>query len=61
MALVSVGMATSLDGFIADSRGSASSLYPDLTDLRDLMNEEIERTGAVVMGRRTFEMGDPDS
>jgi dihydrofolate reductase len=25
------------------------------------MNEPIERTGAVVMGRRTFEMGDPDS
>jgi RibD C-terminal domain len=54
MALVSVGMATSLDGFVADSRGSASSLYPDLTDLQgtDLMNEAIERTGPVVMGRR---------
>ena len=25
------------------------------------MNAAIEQTGAVVMGRRTFEMGDPDS
>jgi len=56
-------MTISLDGFVADSRGSASRLYPDLAELRgtDYMNEAIDRTGAVVMGRRTFEMGDPDS
>jgi hypothetical protein len=45
------------------SGGSASRLYPDLADLRgtDYMNAAIEETGAVVMGRRTFDMGDPDS
>jgi dihydrofolate reductase len=25
------------------------------------MEDAIEQTGAVLMGRRTFEMGDPDS
>lgn len=37
--------------------------YPDLADLQgtDYMDAAIEATGAVVMGRRTFEMGDRDS
>jgi dihydrofolate reductase len=63
MATVTAGMTMSLDGFVTDSQGSASRLYPDLADLRDTdyMNEAIEQTGAVLMGRRTFEMGDPDS
>jgi dihydrofolate reductase len=63
MARVIVGMTTSLDGFVADESGSASRLYPDLVALRDTayMNEAIEETGAVLMGKRTFEMGDPDS
>ena len=45
------------------SAGSSSSLYPDLADLggTDYMNAEVEQTGAVLMGRRTFEMGDPDA
>lgn len=56
-------MTVSLDGFVADRHGSASRLYPDLTDLRGTayMNAAIAQTGAVVMGRRTFEMADPDS
>jgi dihydrofolate reductase len=56
-------MTISLDGFVADSDGNASALYPDLAELRgtDYMNSMVEATGAVVMGRRTFEMGDPDS
>jgi dihydrofolate reductase len=60
---VIVGMTTSLDGFVADQSGSASPLYPDLAALRgtDYMNALIDETGAVLMGRRTFEMGDPDS
>jgi dihydrofolate reductase len=60
---VIVGMTTSLDGFVADQSGSASRLYPDLAALRgtDYMNALIDETGAVLMGRRTFEMGDPDS
>jgi dihydrofolate reductase len=60
---VIVGMTTSLDGFAADQSGSASPLYPDLAALRgtDYMNALIDETGAVLMGRRAFEMGDPDS
>ncbi|MGH2699986.1 MAG: dihydrofolate reductase family protein [Actinomycetota bacterium] len=63
MATVIAGMTMSLDGFVADRNGSVGRLYPDLTALRgtSYMNTEIERTGAVLMGRRTFEMGDPDS
>lgn len=62
MARVIVGMTTSLDGFVADESGSASRLYPDLAALRDTpyMEEAIAETGAVLMGRRTFEMADPD-
>lgn len=63
MATVVAGMTTSLDGFVDDSGGSASRLYPDLAALQGTayMSSDIEKTGAVVMGRRTFEMGDPDS
>ena len=63
MATVTAGMTISLDGFVADSDGNASALYPDLADLRGTgyMDKLVEATGAVVMGRRTFEMGDPDS
>jgi dihydrofolate reductase len=63
MATVIAGMTTSLDGFVADPSGSAERLYPDLAALRGTayMNAMIERTGAVLMGRRAFEMGDPDS
>jgi hypothetical protein len=63
MAKVIAGMTISLDGFVADQAGNASPLYPDLAARRgtDYRNALIEETGAVLMGRRTFEMGDPDS
>ena len=63
MAKVIVGMTISLDGFVADQNGNAGRLYPDLAALRDTayMKDIIEETGAVLMGRRTFEMADPDS
>ena len=63
MAKVIVGMTISLDGFVADQNGNAGRLYPDLVALRDTayMQDFIEETGAVLMGRRTFEMADPDS
>jgi dihydrofolate reductase len=63
MAKVVVGMTISLDGFVEDQSGSAARLYPDLADLRDTpyMQDAIEETGAVLMGKRAFEMGDPDS
>ena len=57
------GMTTSLDGFAADEHGSVARLYPDLSDLRGTpyMDGLIAETGAVLMGRRTFEMApDPD-
>ena len=63
MATVTAGMTVSLDGFVADREGSAARLYPDLADPQGTgcMDAAIAETGAVVMGRRTFEMGDPDS
>jgi dihydrofolate reductase len=63
MASVIAGMTMSLDGFVADADGRAGRLYPDLAALQGsaYMNDAIEETGAVLMGRRTFEMGDPDS
>jgi dihydrofolate reductase len=63
LAKVIVGMTISLDGFVADQNGNASRLYPDLAALRHTayMKDLVEQTGAVLMGRRTFEMADPDS
>jgi dihydrofolate reductase len=63
MAKVIAGMTMSLDGFIEDADCSAAALYPDLADLQDepYMKAMQDETGAVLMGRRTFEMaGDPD-
>jgi dihydrofolate reductase len=56
-------MAMSLDGFVNDRNGAVGPLYPDFAalDTSDLMKELVEHTGAVLMGRRTFDMaGDPD-
>jgi dihydrofolate reductase len=63
LAKVIVGRTISLDGFVADQNGNAGRLYPDLAALRHtaFMKEVIEQTGAVLMGRRTFEMANPDS
>ena len=62
MAKVIVGMTTSIDGFVADKSGSVDRLYTDLAALQGspYMNGLIEETGAVLMGRGTFAMGDPD-
>ena len=62
MTKVIAGMTVSLDGYVADRDGDAGALYPDLADLRGsaYMDDMIEETGAVLMGRRTFEMADPD-
>lgn len=63
MAKVVGGMTLSLNGFASDPQGDVSRLYPDLGELRDteVLQEEIRMTGAVVMGRRSYNMGDPDS
>ncbi len=63
MGKVIAGMTMSLDGFVADADGNVDRLYADLADLRGTtyMTDTIAETGAVIMGRKTFEMGDPDS
>ena len=55
MATVIAGMTTSVDGFIADARGSVGRLYPDPAALRGsaYMDAAIEETGAVLMGGRS--------
>jgi len=64
MGKIVLGMTISLDGFINDRNGSVEALYPDLEALRDteLLRQSIRNTGAVVMGRNSFDMAeDPDS
>ncbi|MDQ2913471.1 MAG: dihydrofolate reductase family protein [Chloroflexota bacterium] len=62
MTKVIVGMTTSLDGFVNDRNGSVDRLYPDLEALRKTegLQEAIANTGAVVMGRRAYEMANGD-
>jgi dihydrofolate reductase len=62
MGIVIGGMTMSLDGFVEDRAGSVSRLYPDMEALHqtEVLKELIATTGAVVMGRRAFAMGDPD-
>jgi dihydrofolate reductase len=61
MGKVMAGMTVSLDGFINDRNGSAESLSPDFEELLEtsLFKEMTKNTGAVIMGRRTYEMADP--
>ncbi len=63
MGKVIAGMTMSLDGFVGDADGNVDRLYADLADLQGTpyMTATIAETGAVIMGRKTFEMGDPDS
>jgi dihydrofolate reductase len=63
MANVIVGMTISLDGFVNDRQGSVAALYPDFASLRqsEPLQEAIQNTGAVVMGRQAYAMAaDPD-
>ncbi len=61
MGKVIAGMTMSLDGFINDRNGSAESLSPDFSELLEApsFKKMIEDTGAVIMGRHTYEMADP--
>jgi dihydrofolate reductase len=61
MQKVIAGMTMSLDGFINDKNGSADSLSPDFTELlaTPSFKEMIKDTGAVIMGKHTYEMADP--
>jgi dihydrofolate reductase len=64
MGQVHAGMAVSIDGFVEDTRGNAGALSVDSEALFSSAQfaETKARTGAVVMGRRTFDMADdPDA
>jgi dihydrofolate reductase len=62
MATVVYGMRVSVDGFVADRDGDLSPLYSDLGVVREheLVAEEIEEAGAVVMGRESYDLFDGD-
>src|SRR5262245_53232659 len=62
MAKVVVGTTMSLDGFVNDRNGDVSRLYPDLDVLRKtkFLHDSIRTTGAVVMGRRAYDMAGGD-
>ena len=62
MGKVIFGMTMSLDGFIQDRDGSVARLYPDFDEMRDSepLQEAIRTTGAVVMGRHSYDMAQGD-
>jgi dihydrofolate reductase len=62
MGKVIVGATMSLDWFMNDRNGDVSRLYPDLEALRrtEMLEEEIRMTGAVVMGKRAYNMSEGD-
>ncbi len=62
MSKVIAGATMSLDGFINDRNGDVSRLYPNLAELREAegLQEAMESTGAVVMGRHSYNMGQGD-
>jgi dihydrofolate reductase len=62
MGRVLAGMAISLDGFVNDRNGDVNRLYPDLGALRqtEILQEAIQTTGAVLMGRRAYNMAQGD-
>src|SRR6266516_1844204 len=57
-----VGATLSLDGFMNDRNGDVSRLNTDLEALRrtEQLQEEIQTKGAVVMGRRAYDMAEGD-
>src|SRR5829696_2812321 len=58
------GLTLSLDGYFEEADGTFASLYSDFEQLMDsaYMKASQADTGAVLMGRRTFDMApDPDS
>jgi dihydrofolate reductase len=62
MARVIVGMTMSLDGFVSDRNGEVGRLYSDMEAMRQSaqVQDAIRSTGAVVMGRRSYEMANGD-
>ena len=62
MGKVILGMTMSLDGFINDRNGDVGPLFPDFSELgkSEVLREAQRETGAVVMGRHAYEMGQGD-
>jgi dihydrofolate reductase len=62
MGKVIIGATMSLDGLMNDRHGDVSRLYSDFEALRktEMLQEEIRTTGAVVMGRRAYDMAEGD-
>jgi dihydrofolate reductase len=60
MGKVIAGMTMSLDGFINDSNRSVDKLYSDFPELHQApaFQDMIKNTGAVIMGKHVYEMGD---
>ncbi len=56
------GMTISLDGFVNDRNGSVEALYPNLEELgnTEMLQEAMQKTGAVVMGKHAYEMANGD-
>ena len=62
MTRVIAGLTVSLDGYFEDADGTFAVLYSDLEADSPYLKASQAETGAVLMGRRTFDMaGDPDS
>ena len=63
MGKVIAGMTMSLDGLINASNGNAEKLSPDFSELlkAPFFKEQVENTGAVIMGKSVYEMADPFS
>ena len=62
MTKVVFSMTMSLDGFVNDPSGSVDRLYPDLgaLQLTEWLQQSIRETGAVLMGRGTYDMAGGD-
>ncbi len=56
------GMTMSLDGFVNDRSGSVRLLYPDMAGMQnsEVLQESIQATGAVIMGRNAYDMAEGD-
>lgn len=62
MSKVIGGMTMSLDGFVNDHEGSVGLLYRDMEAMHnsEQLREAIENTGAVLMGRYSYDMAQGD-
>lgn len=60
MAKVCFGMIMSLDGFVNDRNEGMDNLYASFEPNEEI-NDMMARTGSVILGRRTFDLGEPDA